>query len=37
MFDRGELTGVLRSAGLADVRQRVTGFTQSVTGRRPTG
>ncbi len=35
MFDRDEITGVLRSAGLVDVRQRVTRLAQSVAARRP--
>lgn len=35
LFDREELTGVLRSAGLVDIRQRAGGFAQFVSGRRP--
>jgi ubiquinone/menaquinone biosynthesis C-methylase UbiE len=37
MFDRHDITGVLRSAGLVDVRQRITGFAQAVSARRPPG
>jgi SAM-dependent methyltransferase len=35
MFDRDAVTGVLRSHGLVDVRQRVTRLAQSVAARRP--
>lgn len=35
MFDRNDITGVLRSAGLVDIRQRVTGLAQAVSARRP--
>jgi ubiquinone/menaquinone biosynthesis C-methylase UbiE len=37
MFDRDELTGVLRSAGLVDIERRVSGIAQFVTARRPVG
>jgi ubiquinone/menaquinone biosynthesis C-methylase UbiE len=32
MFDRDEIVGALRERGLADLRQRMTGFTQFVGG-----
>jgi ubiquinone/menaquinone biosynthesis C-methylase UbiE len=35
MFDRDEITGLLRSAGLVDIEQRVTGVAQAVSARRP--
>lgn len=35
MFDRNDITGVLRSAGLVDIEQRVTGLAQAVSARRP--
>jgi ubiquinone/menaquinone biosynthesis C-methylase UbiE len=35
MFDREDITGVLRSAGLVDVRQRLTGLAQAISARRP--
>lgn len=35
LFDRDELTAVLRAAGLADIRQRRTGLVQFVNARRP--
>lgn len=35
IFDRDELTRVLRDGGLVDVEQRVTGLAQFVSGRRP--
>jgi ubiquinone/menaquinone biosynthesis C-methylase UbiE len=36
MFDRNDITGVLRSAGLVDIQQRITGVAQAVSARRPT-
>jgi ubiquinone/menaquinone biosynthesis C-methylase UbiE len=35
MFDRDEITGVLRSAGLVEIEQRVTGLAQVISARRP--
>jgi SAM-dependent methyltransferase len=35
MFDRDELTGVLRSGGLVDIEQQLSGFVQFVRARRP--
>src|SRR5439155_2467856 len=35
MFDRDDITCVLRSAGLVDIQQRVTGLAQAVSARRP--
>ena len=35
MFDRDELTGVLRSSGLVDIEQQLSGFVQFVRARRP--
>lgn len=35
MFDRDEITGALRSAGLAQIDQTVTWFAQTVRARRP--
>jgi ubiquinone/menaquinone biosynthesis C-methylase UbiE len=35
IFERDELTGVLREHGLVDVEQRVTGLAQFVSGRMP--
>ncbi len=35
MFDGDEITAVLRAGGLVDIRQRVTGFAQFVSARRP--
>jgi SAM-dependent methyltransferase len=35
LFDRGELTGALSRRGLVEVRQRVAGFGQFVSARRP--
>lgn len=35
MFDRNDITGVLRSGGLVDIRQRVTGLAQAVSASRP--
>jgi SAM-dependent methyltransferase len=35
LFDRDELTAMLRAAGLADIRQRRAGFVQFVNARRP--
>ena len=35
MFDREDITGVLRSAGLVDIRQSVTGLAQEISARRP--
>jgi ubiquinone/menaquinone biosynthesis C-methylase UbiE len=37
MFERDEVTGVLKDLGMADVTQRVTGFAQFVGARRPRG
>jgi SAM-dependent methyltransferase len=37
MFDREELTGVLRAGGLVDVRQEIKGFVQFVNARKPAG
>ena len=34
MFERGEITGALADRGFVDVRQRVSGFTQFVGGRK---
>lgn len=35
MFDRDDITGVLRSAGLVDIQQRLTGLAQTISARRP--
>lgn len=35
MFERGELTGVLRSAGMVDIEQEIRGAVQFVNARRP--
>jgi hypothetical protein len=35
MFDRDELTGVLRASGLVDIHQQLSGVVQFVNGRRP--
>jgi hypothetical protein len=35
MFDRDEITGALRSHGLVDIDQRLTGMAQTVSARRP--
>jgi len=35
MFDRDELTGVLRASGLVDIQQQLHGVAQFVTARRP--
>jgi SAM-dependent methyltransferase len=35
IFERDELTGVLRGHGMVDVEQQVTGLAQFVSGRRP--
>ncbi|MBO0874581.1 MAG: class I SAM-dependent methyltransferase, partial [Pseudonocardia sp.] len=35
LFDRDELTAVLRAAGLVDIRQRRGGLVQFVNARRP--
>jgi SAM-dependent methyltransferase len=35
MFDRDELTGVLRASGLVDIEQQLSGFVQFVRARRP--
>jgi hypothetical protein len=35
MFDRDELTGILRASGLVDIQQQLHGVAQFVTARRP--
>jgi ubiquinone/menaquinone biosynthesis C-methylase UbiE len=37
MFDRDELTGVLRASGLVDIHQQTRGLVQFVNARRPAG
>ena len=35
MFERDEITGALVERGFVDIRQRITGLTQFVGGRKP--
>lgn len=35
MFDRDDITGALRSSGLVDINQRLTGLAQTISARRP--